>query len=386
MKRFSRFMRPSTNATIFIDEKEKKHSQDHHDTITLEDLHNEQIFWRIYASGGDKANILNDTKSTTTDGVKKRIKSLRSPRIDDSIPLDNDTIAREAFESGFWDNFLNKSTMYVILVQVVNIFFLMAMSVCLSLASNPANPSMAASYKFLQVQLMVWGLLSIICIVVLTLMRYFQSFLQWIVCEGEGTVYEIWKNIGKFMLLVRGLICVSRIVTRIIGDSGLCTSLSDAKGGYFDSTFQLHLILSCIDGVETVVFSTLSFPLPWAVVFCSIELFSQFFRYASCGTVLLHSGDSITFMVALAFLSLFAMYTIVCLNTSVILLSSRNFYQNTLRLAASTAEKRRFLDLLCTEIRSPLQHVVGSVSRITDVLMLQVDIRYNPIQTLLNPA
>ena len=362
-----------SNATIFIDENEKKLPHDS-DTVTLEDLHNEQVFWRIYQLGGDKAKILNDrTTTTSTDDVKKRMKSLRTPRTDDSIPLNNDAIAKKAFESGFWDNFLNKSTVYVLLVQVVNIFFLIAMSVSLSLESKPADQSLAISYKFLQVQLMVWGLLSIICIIVLTLMRYFQSFLQLIVCEGDGTVYEIWKNIGSFMLLVRGLILVSRLVTNFTDSGTWCASLSDAKGGYYDSTFQLHLILSCIDGVETVVFSTLSFPLPWAMIFCSIELLAQLLRYLSCGPVLLNNGKSIAFMMALAFLSLFAMYSIVCLNTSVILLSSRNFYQNTLRLAASTAEKRRFLDLLCTEIRSPLQHVVGAVSRITDVLMLQVD-------------
>jgi hypothetical protein len=34
------------------------------------------------------------------------------------------------------------------------------------------------------------------------------------------------------------------------------------------------------------------------------------------------------------------------------------FYQYNKKLDAVTAEKRRFVDLLCTEIRSPLQHVV----------------------------
>ena len=368
MNRFLRFTK-RTSTKIFIEGNENKLSKDP-DTVTLEDLHNEQVFWNIYQLGGDKGNILNDRKAKD---VKKRIKSLRTLQTDDLIPLNNAVITKVAFESGFWDNFLNKSTIYVLLVQVVNIFFLIAMSVTLSLASKPGDQSLAISYKFLQVQLMVWGLLSIICIVVLTLMRYFQPFLQQLVCEGDGTVYETWKNIGTFMLLVRGLILLSHIASYLSGvEHQLCITQSDTKGGYYDSTFQLHLILSCIDGVETVVFATLSFPLPWAMIFCSIELISQLLRYLSCGSILLHNGNGITFIMALAFLCLFAMYSIVCLNTSVILLSSRNFYQNTLRLAASTAEKRRFLDLLCTEIRSPLQHVVGAVSRITDVLMLQV--------------
>ena len=245
------------------------------------------------------------------------------------------------------------------------------MSATLSEKGISSDPSLSTSYQFLHVHVLVWGVLSIICMVVLVLMRYFQPFLRWIVCEGEGTVYMVWMNVGNFILLVRGLILATRITQVITGEFGKCHVVGRSVSGYYDNTFQVNLMLVCLDAVQTLVFSTLSFPLPWAAIFCLIELISQFFRFYSCMGILFGGEGSITYTAVCVWLALIAMYSIVGLNTSVILLSSRNFYQNTLHLASSTAEKRRFVDLLCTEIRSPLQHVVGAVSRITDTVLPQ---------------
>ena len=339
---------------------------------TLSDLHDEKIFWKIYSSleGGRSGHHDNG--------------------VSDNLPLQS--ALASAFSSGklnklaeidearFWKYFLYQANTYVVILQVANIVFLILMGLTLSYSHTivVAN-EIAASYQFILADLFVWGMLSVVTISVLVIMRYFQDALRSVVSEGSGSIFIIWKKVGHFIFLVRVLSVALNLTLSVNNHFNSC----EVEGGgsvYYDHTFQVNLIRACISGVETMIFSTLAFPLPWAILFCLVELIGQQgFRFLSCSSVLFGSGRELSFVSIGGLLAFIALYSIVGLNTSVILLSSRNFYQNTQRLDSATAEKRRFLDLLCTEIRSPLQHVVSHYY----VLLYSVPYYSNPFHSTL---
>ena len=325
---------------------------------TLEELHAEETHWSIYAS----SKLWRRSPNTTMDYDYESI-----------AYAGGNAVQQEKYENGFWAMFLNKSTVYVLLLQVVNVLFLSAVSITLDQAGRKtSDATLRASYYFVQLDIFVWGTLSVICISALLVFRFCQPLLRRTVCEGDGSVYQTWRSLGHFVLLVRLLLLLSRVtISSMAKTNGKCLVLGTNAEGYDDTTFQVTTLLILIDSCETVVFSTISFPLPWTALFCVVELFSQMVRYYSCVDPLFVQDPYSTYVSLCMWLALLTTYYIVGLNTSVILLSARNFYQNTLHLKASTARKRRFVDLLCTEIRSPLHHLVGSVSRIADTVQSQ---------------
>ena len=316
---------------------------------TLAELHNEKIFWKIYSSSVGGRSGHHESK-------------MNNLHLQPALATAFSGKAKEAQKDDrkFWKYFLNQATSYVIVIQLVNLIFLIVMAVVMCLCLQTGTTRNAASnYAIIMADTMVWGVLSLVTIIALIIMRYFQDTLRLVVGEGSGTVFETWKKIGQFILLMRILVVIVTLSLRATNMYGQCHL--HGEGEYFDDdTFQVNLILACLCSVETMVFSTLSFPVPWAILFCFVELIGQQgFRFLACSAVLFGNGNYISFVSIGALLAFIAMYSIVGLNTSVILLSSKNFYQNTQRLESAAAQKRRFLDLLCTEIKSPLQHVVS---------------------------
>ena len=329
-------------------------SEDSQRIPTLADLHDEKVFWKIYSSSKGVRSGHHDNGISSNLPLQSALASAFSSGKVKAL-AEND-------ESNFWKYFLNQATSYVIVIQFANVIFLILMAVVLSYShSLVMSNEIASRYQFIIADLVVWGVLSVVTITALVVMRYFQDILRSVVKEGSGSVFIIWKKVGHFIFLVRLLTVASKLTLSSNSAFGNC----DVKGGglfYYDRTFQVNLIGACISGIETMIFSALSFPLPWAIIFCLVELIGQQgFRFLSCYAVLFGNAPNISFVSIGGILAFIALYSIVGLNTSVILLSSRNFYQNTQRLDSATAEKRRFLDLLCTEIRSPLQHVVSII-------------------------
>jgi hypothetical protein len=324
-------------------------------TLTLADLQDEKVFWKIYSSskGGRSGHHEN--------GVLPLQSALAS-----AFSSGKEKELAEKDESKFWKYFLNQATSYVIVIQFANVVFLILMGIVLSFSNEiamseemAASNELSPSYQFILADLIVWGLLSVVTISALVIMRYYQDILRSVVSEGSGSVFIIWKKVGHFIFLVRILTVATNLTLSINDSFGEC-NVPGGSTEYYDHTFQVNLIGACICGIETMIFSALSFPLPWAIIFCLVELIGQQgFRFLSCSAVLFGNGQNLSFVSIGGLLAFIALYSIVGLNTSVILLSSRNFYQNIQRLDSATAEKRRFLDLLCTEIRSPLQHVVS---------------------------
>lgn len=318
---------------------------------TLAELHNEKIFWKIYSSSVGGRSGHHESKMNNLHLQPALATAFSSSKVKEAQKDDRK----------FWSYFLNQATSYVIVIQLVNLIFLVFMAVVMCLSRNIVKTgSIESGYELILADLMVWATLSVVTIGALLIMRYSKDTLRAVVGEGSGTIFETWKKIGQFILLVRLLIVIVNLSLRATNKYGFCYIHGEGER-YADNTFQVILILACLCSVETMVFSTLSFPVPWAIVFCLIELVGQQgFRFLTCSHVLFANGNYISFVSIGAFLAIVAMYSIVGLNTSVILLSSKNFYQNTQRLDSAAAEKRRFLDLLCTEIRSPLQHVVSN--------------------------
>ena len=319
---------------------------------TLAELHDEKVFWKIYSSslGG---------RSGHHESKRGNYLNLQPAR--DSIFSNgtNGKLSESAIKDSenFWKYSLNQTTSYVLFIQVANLTFLIVMAVVVSVKHDiVTSESLESAYRLILADLIVWALLSLVTIIALVIMRYYQDYLREVAGEGSGTVFETWKKVGQFILLLRILIVAINLSLRATNSYDNCYIEGP---GYYDNTFQINLVLACICSVETMVFSTLPFPFPWAIIFCLVELIGhQGFRYFSCSDVLFNNGKHISFVSIGALLAFIALYSIAGLNTSVILLSSKNFFYNTKRLDSAAAEKRRFLDLLCTEIRSPLQHVV----------------------------
>ena len=343
--------------------------------LTLEDLHDENAFWKVYTSCG--IGQLNDMKPEAVAANEKRKErwfrfiDKKFSSVDgngsaaDSVGKDN--------ENEFWDIVLKRSTKNVIVIHIINVVVLLVITLLISLDTyvRESSESRANSYQLVHIDIIIWGMLSIVVMTAVVMIRFFKDDIREIVGDGNGSDFEIWRKVGNFLLMVRFLLLVTHIAFRQLGELENCSVFGTETGGYHDITFQVTLMRSAIDAAQTVVFSTISFPLPYAAILCTIELFSQIHRFFGCSTVLFGNGQRITYVSIVAWLAVVAMYAMICLNTTVILLSTRNFFQNKLRLALSAAEKRRFVDLLCSEIRSPLQNVVGAVGRVIDAIGAQ---------------
>lgn len=324
-----------------------------HKKPTLEDLHDEDVFWTMYSSSecirppgpNHNENIFSRnfiwTLFTSFFNCKKEKKDM------------NDSL--------FWEFLLSQSSIYITVIHVSNFLFLIAlitMIVEAGFINISTLSSLNGSNQLMIIDIIVWSVLSITIITELILIKYFPETLQIFTGDGVGYIYKSWTKIGHFILLVRLLVFIKYLSLSAITDNNYCSLEVSSIGPSAYNGYPLTFIRISILTIETIVFSTLPFPSPWAVLFCLIELLLQSFQIFSCNDVIFENGPYVTFIMINCFLAIVGIFCISGLNASVILISSINVHQNNIRLDAATANKRRFVDLLCTEIRSPLQHVV----------------------------
>jgi hypothetical protein len=172
--------------------------------LKLKDLYDEKMFWKIYSVGGRSGHQEQRRKDYSVLSVVGSI--FKDERMDELTLKD---------DSEFWKYFLYQATLYFIIIQITNFVFLITIAIILFREQQESLTSLAVSMgtNLLFIDVVVWGVLSVVTITTLIIIRYCKDFLSNIIDQnGLRSVHEIWKKLGYFILLLRVLLLVGNIV------------------------------------------------------------------------------------------------------------------------------------------------------------------------------
>lgn len=250
----------------------------------------------------------------------------------------------------FWDNFLMNNTTMVVFIHSANILLLIVTVIFLC-------DWQPISYSILW-NCFIWIVISVLCL--LFIIWYKSSKTKVLGLRTQKKALQLWTNVGYFILYLRLLKLVAKITeTTILEIVGLKSSNPD------DASLE-HVVLSiAIDFVQLVVFSTVPFPTPinfyitlqeFAVQVLKVLIIKKYISNSVLGR----------YLFVCTLITIFNWHMLIMMTVIIVENTEKATYKNLRTLKASSSDKNRLINLICSDTKSIMKDLGKAVANINN--------------------
>ena len=124
----------------------------------------------------------------------------------------------------FWNLSLYYSTPGLIIILVVNCIILILVSLTLFVVIHD-DPN--EGYVSLLINILLWLINSILCLIVLCVMKLYPELIH---KYTRNTLPEVWEYTGYYLLIVRILSGIYTVIQEYFGDKTVCYVIKEYSG------------------------------------------------------------------------------------------------------------------------------------------------------------